>query len=332
MIISNAKPVVTLDDILDYKTELEILNFYLDIDSLPVIINSPLRPDNNPSFKIDFNENGFIRFYDFGGNNQKGGLFDLLMDLYKLSFQDLLIKIYSEMIIGKELDKIIRNKSNSSKVYQPKISKLNVKVRKLRQYDLDFWVKGGINEEWLKFGDIYPISHMFFTKDDKEMIIPADRYAYVYVEFKDNIPTYKIYQPFSENYKWISKHDKSVWDLWAKLPKNGDILIITKSRKDALTIWANCGIPSTCLQTESLSFKNNVVEDIDRRFKRKFILYDNDWDKPENYGRIFGQKVSQELGFKQIEIPDEFQVTDSFEFVSKYGVEEFKQLINKLTK
>lgn len=330
MLISNGNTTIELDDILDYKTELEILNFYLEIDSLPTIINSPLREDREPSFQIDYDENGHVRFYDFGGRNEHGGLFDLLMSLYQLSFSELLSKIYSEMIIGKSLNKIIRNKNISIKKHEPKISKLNVKIRKLRQYDLDFWMQGNISEEWLKFGDIYPISHIFITKNDREMIIPADRYAYVYIEFKDNIPTYKIYQPFSEKYKWINKHDKSVWDLWTKLPETGENLIITKSRKDALTIWANTGIPSTCLQAESISFKNNVVQQIDSRFTNKFILYDNDWNKPTNWGRQFGQKVSKQLGFKQIEFPDKYEVTDSFEFVSKYGKEKFIEIINKL--
>lgn len=330
MPISNGATTVTLDDILDYKTEIEILEFYLDINDLPVMINSPLRIDKDPSFKIDYDENGHIRFYDFGGLNQHGGLFDLLMSLYKLPFQGVLSKIYDEMIAGKPLEKIERNRGSTIKEYKPKISKLDVKVRKLRQYDLDFWMQGGITEEWLKFGDIYPISHMFIIKDDREMVIPADRHAYVYVEFKDGLPTYKIYQPFSENYKWINKHDKSVWDLWTKLPERGEILIITKSRKDALTIWANTGIPSTCLQAESLNFKNNVFEQIKARFTKVFILYDNDWDKTENYGRIFGRKVSEQLGIPQIEIPDEFKVTDPFELRSKYGKEIFIETINKL--
>ena len=208
MAISNGIQTITLDDILDYKTELEILNFYLEIDSLPVMINSPLRPDKSPSFSISFNDNGSIRFYDFGGVNQSGGLFDLLMDLYKLSFQEVLIKIYNEMINGNPLIKIDRTKNTQARTYIPKIEKLDVKVRKLRQHDIEFWGKGGITEEWLEFGDIHPISHIFITKDGREMIIPADRYAYVYVEFKDDKPTYKIYQPFSENYKWINKHDK----------------------------------------------------------------------------------------------------------------------------
>lgn len=334
MPISNGYPTseMLLDTILDYKTELDILNFYIGVDSLPIMINSPLREDRGPSFKIDYNENGNIRFYDFGGTNQKGGIFDLIMNLYKLSFQECLEKVYNEMILGQELIKIKCNTSiKNNSVHKSEISKINVKVRPLRAHDLEFWGNGGITEEWLSFGDIYPISHMFITKNGKDMVIPCEKYAYAYIEFKDGVPTYKIYQPFSENYKWINKHDKSIWDLWTKLPKNGENIIITKSRKDALTIWANCGIPSTCLQAESLSFKNNVAEDIKSRFKNKFILYDNDWDKSENYGRVFGQKVAQELGIKQIEIPDEYKVTDSFEFVSKYGGDEFKKLINKLT-
>lgn len=332
MISSNANPVVTIDDILDYKTELEILEFYLDINSLPVMICSPLRPDRSPSLRIDFNENGLIRFYDFGGSNQNGGLFDLLMGIYGLSFQDIIIKIYNEIISGKPLIKIKRDKLIQQKNNVSRIESLNIKVRPIRSYDLEFWGTGGIDESWLNFGDVYPISHMFIKKDGKEMIIPAERYAYAYLEYKDGIQTYKIYQPFSEKYKWINNHDRSVWDLWTKLPEFGENIIITKSRKDALTIWANTGIPATCLQAESMQFKNHVAEQIDERFKNKFILYDNDWNKSENYGRIFGDKVSRLLGFKQIEIPSEFECTDSFELRSKVGKELFIEIIKGLIK
>ena len=56
----------------------------------------------------------------------------------------------------------------------------------------------------------------------KQKIIPAEKYAYVFVEFKDNVESLKIYQPFSEFYKWRNKHDSSVWDLWEQLPETGE--------------------------------------------------------------------------------------------------------------
>lgn len=333
MPISNGYPTseVLLDTIFDYKTELDILNFYIGVDSLPTQINSPLRIDRGPSFRIDYNDNGNIRFYDFGGTNQKGGLFDLLMDLYKLTFNECLEKVYNEMILGHDLIKIKRNTSiKKDSVYKSEISKINVKVRPLRAHDIEFWGGGGITEEWLSFGDIHPISHMFITKNGKDMVIPCEKYAYAYIEFKDGVPTYKIYQPFSENYKWLNNHDRSVWDLWSKLPETGENIIITSSRKDALTIWANTGIPSTSGQAESVTFKGNVMDQIKSRFKNVFVLYDNDFDKPENYGRIYGKELAIKHNLIQIEIPEFYESKDPFQFRQKHGEEIFKNTFNFL--
>lgn len=331
MTLSVGEPTVTLDSILDYKTELEILNYYLDVGSLPITILSPLRDDRSPSFRIDYNENGNIRYYDFGSKD-KGGIFDLIMNIFNLSFSESLQKIYSDMIIGQELNKIERKVSIKSESHSRVINKLKVKVRPFRAHDLEFWGNGGITEEWLKFGDIYAISHLFIVKDDNEMIIPCERYAYAYIEFKDGLPTYKIYQPFSEKYKWTNQHDKSVWDLWTKLPETGDVLVITSSRKDALTIWANTGIPATSLQAESLSFKNNVLDDIKTRFKQVYVLYDNDFNREKNYGRNYGKELCSNYGLTQIEIPDEYKCKDPFELRSKYDKDKFSQIINELIK
>ena len=333
MPISNGYPTseMLLDTIFDYKTELDILNFYIGVDSLPAQILSPLRPDRNPSFNISYNENGNIRFYDFGGTNQKGGIFDLLMDLYKLTFQECLQKVYNEMILGHNLVKIKHNTSiKNNSVHKSEISKINVKVRPLRTHDIEFWGSGGITEEWLSFGDIYPISHMFITKSGKDMVIPCEKYAYAYIEFKDGLPTYKIYQPFSENYKWLNNHDRSVWDLWSKLPETDENIIITSSRKDALTIWANTGIPSTSGQAESVTFKGNVMDQIKSRFKNVFVLYDNDFDKPENYGRIYGKELADKHNLIQIEIPEFYESKDPFQFRQKHGKEIFKNTFNFL--
>ncbi len=54
MPISNGYPTseMLLDTIFDYKTELDILNFYIGVDSLPIMISSPLREDRGQSFQI----------------------------------------------------------------------------------------------------------------------------------------------------------------------------------------------------------------------------------------------------------------------------------------
>jgi len=332
MAISKGSRTITLDDILDYKSEIDILDFYLGINSLPEIICSPLRGDRNPSFNIDYNDNGNIRCYDFGGENFSGGLFDLLMEMFNISFSELMNKIYDEMISGKPLVKVDRTFTEKPTVTRSKIDNLKVKVREWRSYDLEFWGKFGISLEWLRFGDVYPISHMFITKDNNEMCIPCDKHAYVYVEFKDNKPTYKIYQPFSERYKWINKHDKSVWDLWSKLPAKGEKLIITSSRKDALCLWENLEIPSVCLQAESYDAKVHVMNELIGRFKYIYVLYDNDFKSDKNWGRIAGKKVCDLFGFKQIEIPEIYQSKDPSDLYLNKGKEIFKMILNELIK
>lgn len=327
--ISSGFRTLSIDDILDFVAEEDILEYYIGVTIIPDVILSPLRPDKNPSFSIGYGISGNIKYYDFG-TGESGGVFDLLVKMFKLSFTEVLEMIYDEMIDGRQLSKkdrvlVIREKSERAT-----IDDLKVKIRSWRQYDYDFWSSFGISKDWLEFGSVYPVSHMFILKDGNNMIIPCDKYAYAYVEFKDKNPTFKIYQPFSERYKWINKHDKSVWDLWSKLPSEGDSLIITSSRKDSLCLWANLNIPSICLQAESTGPKEHVVRQLIERFKNIYVLYDNDFKSTINWGRVNGEKLAREFNFKQIEIPQIYQSKDPSDFYRAYGSEMFKQVITKL--
>ena len=129
----------------------------------------------------------------------------------------------------------------------------------------------------------------------------------------------------------MSKHDSSVWDLWSQLPPTGDKLIITSSRKDALSIWANTGIPSTGLQGEGYLPKFHVVEQLKSRFKRVFILYDNDFDKEINFGRLQGASLAELFGLEQIEIPSDLLSKDSSDLYLNHGKQIQKQIITQLT-
>jgi hypothetical protein len=181
--------------------------------------------------------------------------------------------------------------------------------------------------EWLKFGRIFPISHIFINNNR----FPAEKYAYVYVEKKDGNITLKIYQPFSERMKWLSKHDNSVWDLWDRLPPKGNKLIITSSRKDALCIWANTGIPSTCLQGEGYIPKEHIIQQLKDRFEVIYVLYDNDFHSDINNGRIFGKNLADKFNLIQIEIPTEWKCKDISDLCFNWGKDIVKQVITELT-
>ena len=331
---SQGLKTVDLETILDSVRELDILSYYLGISNVPCIIKSPLRLDRHPSFGIYSRDGKRIYYHDFA-TKDRGSIFQLLMKLWNVDYNEMLQQI------DKDLSKIPSCKNNisitkttlnnSSKTYN-KDTNLECKVRPWKNYDFEYWEQYGISEEWLKFGDIYPISHLILTKNGNRFSIPAEKYAYAYVERKDGNISLKIYQPYSTDFKWSNKHDGSVWDLWTKLPEKGEHLIITSSRKDALCIWENAGIPAISLQAESYLPKQHVVQQLKDRFKYIYVLYDNDFQSDENHGRILGEMMANEFNLIQIEIPIKYRSKDTSDLCKNYGRQQVKEVIFQLIK
>lgn len=329
----------TLNDILKQVSEYDILCHILKCTpSLPCTINSPLRKDDCPSFSLRYNNNGKISYFDYA-TKEYGGVIDLMQKMYKITFTEAIEQL-NEAINDNILQ--IRDCNNNQNLltcnYKNKKTKNNrkieVSIRNFREHDVLYWKQFGISEHTLNYCNVYAISHIFITDtaDNVTNVIRAEKYAYAYVEFKDGNTTFKIYQPYSENFKWINTNDASVWELWEQLPKTGKRLVITKSRKDAMTIMENWKVPSCSLQAEGYKPKEKVINDLKSRFKYIYILYDNDFTKEENYGRIHSSKLAEEFDLIQIEIPSKFEVKDSSDFVKKYGIKEFKKLYTNFIK
>lgn len=318
---------VSLSEIRQQYSDADIAQKYLGV-KVPCLVCSPFRDDKRPSLSLYYSKSGNLCYKDFA-TSEGGSLYDFLSRLWNTSMSQTISKIASDVGIK---DTLVKRKTKSLRKTTKSI--LQVKVREWRDYDIEFWAQFGINESWLKFGDVYPITQMFFTKDGITKIIPADKYAYAYIERKDGIVSIKIYQPFSDTMKWISKHDSSVWDLWTKLPESGERLIITSSRKDALCLWANTGIPSLSLQGEGYVPKEHVVNQLKQRFKNIYVLYDNDFKAvekgEENHGRVFGKHLSDMFGLIQIEIPEFYRSKDPSDLFRDWGKEVFRTVMQSL--
>lgn len=328
----------SVEDLLEKVSEAEILAFYLNITHVPILINSPIRIDNHASFGL-YSFDGKSVFYRDFKNGDTGSTFVLMKKFWNYkTIEETIERIYNEL--GEHKDKIAANIYKSDSIHntlrEAKISKspieLKCKVRQWKDYDIQFWKSFGISLEWLQFSNTYPISHIIITKAGITSTIPADKHAYVYVEFKDGVESIKIYQPYSIEHKWSNNHDSSVWDLWQQLPEFGDDLIITSSRKDSLCIWANTGIPSCSLQAESYLPKAHVVDILKGRFKRVWVLYDNDWEKVDNPGRKLGAKIAKEFGLTQIEIPQLYLSKDPSDLYKNCGGQILREVIFKLIK
>jgi hypothetical protein len=175
------------------------------------------------------------------------------------------------------------------------LSKIQVAVRPWKDYDIEYWQSYGVEKKWLRYAEVYPISHKIVVKDRKKYIFSAEKYAYAFVERKEGNLQLKIYQPYSKNFKWCSKMDGSVIGLWTKIPEYGDRVVICSSLKDALCLSCQLHIPTLCLQGEGYNMSDTAVSELKRRYKKIFICFDT--DAP---GKADSRKLAKQTGFINI--------------------------------
>lgn len=280
--------------------EADIAAYYLGIRSIPCLISSPLRQDKNPSFSLFSNDGREVGYIDYG-TKEHGSIINLLMKIWNCSFIEAKRKIANDLgDSALNISTSITNRVPIIPIHSKSSSIiLQCKVREWRKYDIEYWESYGITLKWLKYADVYPISHKIVIKNNISYTFGADKYAYAYVEFKEGKTTIKIYQPFNKNgYKWSNNHDKSVISLWTKVPKEGDIICICSSLKDALCLWSNTGIPSIAIQGEGYNISDTAINELKRRFKQVFICLDND-----EVGIKDAQLLSEKTGFTNIVLP-----------------------------
>ena len=321
---------ITLEDVLARTTEFDILYHYFNVSELPTIIHSPLRQDNRPSFGLYTLDGKRVHYTDLA-TKDRGGLFDLLMKYWGESYKDMLNHLWKDLPNFSNAN-VQFNSMKSERTYQYQSLKsrnidLQCKVREWRDYDIEYWASYGISLEWLKYADIYPISHKIVIRDGQRYVFGADKYAYAYVERKEGKVTLKIYQPYNKGgYKWSNRHDRSVISLWTKVPEYGDRICICSSMNDALCLWANTGILALAIQGESYGMSNTAISELKRRYKEVFIALDGDKAGVED-----SIKLQKETAFKIIDCPLIDKAKDWSDIYYFYGKEallkEFKKAL-----
>lgn len=335
------KRLPTGNAILEYISDEDIFRMYLGgIPSKP--ISSPLREDTNPSFSLFYaKEHGKVFFKDFA-TGEKGDCFVFVMKLFRLPSKvatfnkiakdfNLTQFRFEDSFLPTTPKKVYVKKGNRRESVNLKKLTISVTVRPWKIRDKNYWFKKyGLNKDQLEYCNIFPIEYYFINGYCRK----AEKLAYAFVEEKDGVQTFKIYQPYADKEnKWINNNDYSTWELWTQLPAKGDVLIITSSRKDALVIkslFPSVFITSCSLQSENVHAKESVVNELKNRFKEIFIMYDNDFNSDKNRGRLAGIKLAKETGFRQIEIPDGCQVKDPSDYIEEFGKQDLMDLILRL--
>lgn len=325
MVIGKTSSSISPSELFEKYSEVQILTtVFPEITSIPCKICSPFRNENNPSFGIYIDDNHHIKFKDFGDSDCHGSLLDLLCRKWKCSFQQVFEKILQVMKESDSTELSVRPKTikTFTRKEVESFTKIQVAVRPWKDYDYQYWEDYGVQKEWLKYAEIYPISHKIISKKDNKYIFSADKYAYCFVERKEGKLQLKIYQPFNtKGFKWCSKMDASVIGLWTKIPEYGDRVVICSSLKDALCLSCQLHIPTLCLQGEGYNISDTAISELKRRYKKVFISFDTDAPGIQD-----SQKLAEKTGFINV-IPDLGKQKDYSDY---YKALEDKQEFQKL--
>lgn len=306
-----------------------------EIVSLPYRMCSPLRVDNHPSFSIYLTNGGHIAWKDHA-NKERGSLMDLLCKYWSCTFNQAVAKICELLIEKKDITIKSRQIKTLTRKETDELTKIEVKVRPWQDYDYEYWASYGIEKQWLKWAEIYPVSHKIITKKDKETgiskryIFSTEKYCYCMCERKDGKLSIKLYQPYSKDHKWCSRMDASVWSLWTKIPQEGDNLIIGSSTKDCLNIGCQLHIPAICMQGEGYNPKPQIIGELKKRYKNIIVFYDNDYTKKDNPGRTDSIKLTEEYNLKRVEIPAEYKAKDPSDLFKKYGKDKYLEIMHSI--
>jgi len=316
--------LITFEDILKHVTQEQIYSYYIgeDVSKLG-FYNSPLRNDRVPSFALYFHRDkrNILMFRD-AATKESGDCIVMVMKLFNIDFKTALLKIAIDLGLGSLVVDMDKVSVQYTKIENKEKVELGIKIRKWKIEDRNYWEQFGITKATLQKFDVYPISHVFYNENP----FTIKTLAYAYLETKDNKNSFKIYQPLEEKKrKWINNANYTVHQGYTKLPETGDLLIITKSLKDVMSIHDCMNISSIGLQSESVMMKHTVMQEYRRRFNRVICLFDND-----EAGRKLSEEFTKEYGIYHFFVPNLSNVTDFSDLVKQQGKDEAVKIMQKL--
>lgn len=269
----NYRNNITKEDIFSKISEADIFKFYI-----PSLVEygkpfcSELRRDRSPSCSVKLDGNR--AFYKDFSTGEFYDAISYVMKKFGCEYGDALRIIANDFKI--ESITVTRNDAQILAGVDPTSKKqtiIQIRSKKFTEGQLKYWNLYGITEEILNIYKVKAISHYWINEHRFE----AGAFTFAYpISSK-----YKIYQPFDKEWKWISSTDKMCIQGYDQLPKEGDLLFITSSLKDVMTLYS-LGYSAIAPSSESTLISHTMIEFLKKRFKRVLVYYDNDYPGLKN--------------------------------------------------
>lgn len=308
--------MLTFERLKIWLTDPQIYEFYLGDFQLNGKYNAPYRDDPNASLQLKKSEEGVLYWRDYGKpyEFQKGSdAVALVEHMFDCSREEAIQIIWKEMIASDDVIPRV--------VVRPDTAKLPLKpfYREMQDWEYEYWGEHGISKDTLRLFNVHALTGLY-KLDRLIWKSESGNPAYIYVFGRDK---FKCYRPLdTTGHKFLGYNNSDVIEGWSQIPEKGDLLIVTKSMKDVMVLY-EAGFVS-CSPTSENSFRTivNRAEELNKRFKKIIIFYDNDLP-----GITASEKLSSLTGWESIMIPVEEGIKDVSDWVRRDGYDKLNKFL-----
>ena len=302
---------------------------YLGVPVKKGLFKSPsiIRSDNNPTCAFYKNKNGILKYKDFAGPT-----FDFVgcvMYIFECSYGKALRIIANDFgfievkTLNKNEPKI--KKYTNSILEETERAIIQVEIKDFTSEELKWWGSFGISLKTLQKFKVFSIDSVFLNGVYHESSSEKNP-IFGYFGGKDSFGNelWRLYKPLKRKYRFLTNWHSTLIQGSKQLPKSGEILVITKSLKDVMSLY-EFGITAIAPNSENLFLTDAQYNKLKTRFKSLYLLYDRDLPGVKSANKI--RKKYPDL--KVLLVP---KVKDFTDFVKKYGTLKTLNLIEEWLK
>tara|TARA_R110002126_G_scaffold47605_3_gene133355 strand:+ start:6623 stop:7606 length:984 start_codon:yes stop_codon:yes gene_type:complete len=324
------KRELTMENIRLKVNSYDLFKYYcLPFKEINIRFCSEMRQDRFPTCSIQaFNDRLFYKDFATGESFDDLGY---MQHKYSIDFRTCLAYINRDFDLGLSGQAIegvptmqffgVPDQTVDIGSYIKESAVITVQRRAWSLDDKEYWKdKYEFTAKQLDYFRVFPLK--FFWINGKVYSCKKNTYGY-FMGVKDGVEKWKIYQPLGpKEVKWFSNIGKYDLQGYDQLPESGDVLYITSSLKDVITL-RKLGFYAVAPSAESTIIPEEIIEELRKRFPRLIIFYDN--DEP---GIRASAKHSKLYLAEEMCIPTTAGVKDPSDFVDKYNYDKLlKQIL-----
>lgn len=323
---------ITREYLLQFHSEEAYITRYTGIAPCKNSVKSPFRQDKHPSCRFFRASSGAILLCDFSRPEYTCDFVKAAMFRYSCSYRDAL------RLIAEDYGLIAKSAIRPKAIEQPlfderkfefqKTTFIRITVGEWLPSHLEFWNRFGITKEILKKFRVYRCAKVFLN-GNTIYVGDGNVFGYFYknshTESGEYIEYWRIYFPGRKKMKFLSSWNKSMVQGYNQLPDTGKVLVITKSLKDVMAMYA-MGITAIAPNGEGFFIPDEMVENLKTRFKFIVVMYDND-----KAGLVGMAKIRRKYpDFVYIWIDKKYGCKDFADVREKYGESGTRKLVDEM--